>query len=560
MFRSRPLRATSVLCAALLALGPASFAQEPIDAEALKYLREHGLSAEKSQVMETLSWLTDVHGPRLTASPNLERACAWTVEQLKRWGLADARIETWGPFGRGWRLDGYSMRVTGENPWVVHAIPKAWTHSTAGKQKGEVLYLAKMTPEQLQALEGKLGDKIVMLDEPRPANEIFEPRSKRWTPEELLEQVNGRVRVPEDAVRPSRDVQRTFGRGNELMRLLSKERPLAILDRGFKGDYGTIFVQGANALADADAPRDQRPRAYDQGATVLPQFTLAVEHYNRLARLAEKGQKIEIEFEIEATWFDHDGMVPNVLASLPGADPEIGSEMVMIGAHIDSWHSATGTTDNGCGSAVMLEAMRLLAAMCQERGVRPRRTIGIGLWSGEEQGLLGSRAFVEKHVATRGRRGEEGNVEPVRHPLHAKLSAYYNLDNGTGRIRGIYLQQNEACGPIFRDWLRAFGDPEALTVTINNTGGTDHQSFDAVGIPGFQFVQDTVSYSPQTHHSNMDLWDHALADDLRQAATMIAHLAWHTAQRDGLLPRKPERASGAEAERGGRGADGPRRR
>jgi Zn-dependent M28 family amino/carboxypeptidase len=228
-------------------------------------------------------------------------------------------------------------------------------------------------------------------------------------------------------------------------------------------------------------------------------------------------------------------MERNVLAEIPGRDPKLAAQVVMIGAHFDSWHSGTGSTDNGCGSAVMIEAMRLLTRLCEETGAGPRRTIRIGLWSGEEQGLLGSRAYVAAQVAAPG--AERGAPPSELHPLHAKLSGYYNLDNGTGRIRGVYLQGNEAVAAIFRAWLRPFHDLGAATLTLADTGGTDHLAFHGVGVPGFQFIQDPVAYGTRTHHSNMDVWDHAIADDLRQAATIIASFAWHTAQRDEMLPR-----------------------
>jgi Zn-dependent M28 family amino/carboxypeptidase len=238
-------------------------------------------------------------------------------------------------------------------------------------------------------------------------------------------------------------------------------------------------------------------------------------------------------------------MQRNVVAEIPGTDPALKDQVVMLGGHFDSWHTGTGATDNGCGSAVVMEAARLLALMVEETGVHPRRTIRPALWSGEEQGLLGSRAYVEQHFGPRGKPTEE----------HAKLAGYFNLDNGTGRIRGIYLQGNEACEPIFRAWLRPFHDLDAHTITANNTGGTDHQSFDGVGLPGFQFIQDPVSYDTRTHHSNMDVWDHVVADDLKQASTIMAAFVWQCAQRDEMLPRKPLPAAGegGQGRRGGRG-------
>ncbi len=313
-----------------------------------------------------------------------------------------------------------------------------------------------------------------------------------------------------------------------MMEIVNAKRPLAIVDRASKGDYGTVFVQGAAAVAAADTPRDQRPSARQQGAVVIPQFTVAVEHYNRMCRLLQKGLPVRVAIELRTTFFDGDANDRNVLADLLGGDPTIGGEVAMLGAHLDSWQSGTGCTDNGCGSAVVLEAARLIAAWCQKNGRAPRRTVRAALWSGEEQGLLGSRAWVREHL------GEPGKPKTE----HERVAGYFNLDNGTGKVRGVYLQGNDAVAPIFRAWLRPFHVHGASTLTLDDTGGTDHLSFHAVGVPGFQFIQDPVSYGTRTHHSNMDVWDHAVADDLKQASVVMATFVWQTAQRDDKLPRK----------------------
>lgn len=296
-----------------------------------------------------------------------------------------------------------------------------------------------------------------------------------------------------------------------------------------------MFVQGASALA---KPGERgNPRAV--GAEVIPQFTFAVEHYNRICRLLARGLPVRLALELRTTSFENDLNDYNVLAELPGADPVLGKELAMMGAHFDSWQAGTGATDNGCGSAVVIEASRLIAAYVAKSGNKPRRTIRAALWSGEEQGLLGSRAYAEKHLGSPAAPG----------PEHGLVSGYFNLDNGTGKVRGVYLQGNEACAPIFRSWLRPFHAHGASTLTLDDTGGTDHLAFHAVGVPGFQFVQDPVSYDTKTHHSNMDVFDHAVADDLKQAAVVMATFVWHTAQRDAMLPRQP---APAPRERGAR--------
>lgn len=517
---------------ALLLLVPVlvapALAQEPVDADAVKILREHGL--EKSQVMEHLSWMCDVYGPRLTGSPNIRKAQKWAVKTLKEWGLKNANMEEWGEFGRGWQLDGFSLRVVGENPWPVHGYPKAWT-PTQEKTTAEVVSLAGKTREQIEALD--LEGKIVLMQAIRDVSEPFDGPARRFDSENLLDMANQASRGDRGRRGTPRN-RAAFMRQGQLQNIVFSKNPLALMDRGSKGRYGTIFVSRASVARPANASRRGGPSSSDKGVKVIPQFTLAVEHYNRLVRLAEKGIPVKMEIEQKAQYFEDDLREYNVVAEIPGSDPQLKDQVVMLGAHFDSWHSGTGATDNGCGSATMMEAVRLLTKVVEAKGA-PRRTIRIALWSGEEQGLRGSRAYVKKHFAESAGRGQPPSVI---HPAHAKLSGYFNMDNGTGKVRGVYLQGNEAIAPIFRAWLRPFHDLGAATLTLNNTGGTDHLAFDGVGLPGFQFIQDPVAYSTQTHHSNMDNWDHAVEDDLKQASTVIASFVWHTAQREEMLPRK----------------------
>ena len=307
------------------------------------------------------------------------------------------------------------------------------------------------------------------------------------------------------------------------MTFLEKEKPLAVINRYFKGDLGTVFVSGA---------RTGTGRARDHDAFVIPQITISNEHYNQIFRLLHKSIPVEISLNLEVSYHNQDGMEHNIIAEIPGSD--LQDEVVMFGAHFDSWHSGTGATDNAAGSAVMMEAARILLQTFEEMSIQPRRTLRLALWTGEEQGLYGSKGYVNEHFAETDDLGNLINVKPDQE----KISAYYNLDNGTGKIRGIYLQGNGAVQSIFRDWFEPFSTLEAETITLSNTGGTDHLSFDAVGIPGFQFIQDPIAYSSRTHHSNMDHWDHLVEDDLKQAATIIASFVFHTSQRDEKLPRK----------------------
>ncbi len=509
---------------------------EPVDEAAVTFLRQEGL--ERSQVMEHLSTMCDVHGPRLTGSINLRNAQAWAVQAFTGFGLQNARTEEWGPFGRAWRMDRCVVEVVGDNPWPVIAYAKAWSPAMSGIC--EVVAASELDAEALGAMD--LAGKVVFLEGDRTVSEPFDGEARRLDSEDLLalaDQAAPRGRQRAQQARDANDFRMGFQRREAVLRLLAQKRPAAIVDRAGKGDYGTVFVSGASALPGEDG---QRRRASDPGAEVIPQFTMAVEHYNRILRLLRKGVPVKLGIELKVTWTDTDLMERNVLAEIPGGDPERQDQVVMIGAHFDSWHTGTGTTDNGCGSAVVMEAARLLAAWVKQSGAAPRRTIRAALWSGEEQGLLGSRAYARQHFGERGAPTAE----------HGRLAGYFNLDNGTGRVRGVYLQGNAACAPIFRAWLRPFHDLDARTLTLDDTGGTDHLAFDGLGIPGFQFIQDPVNYSTRTHHSNMDVWDHAVADDLRQASVLMAAFAWHTAQRDEMLPRKPLPAAGEGSGRRGR--------
>jgi carboxypeptidase Q len=536
-----------LLLPALLTIQVNAQAPDAPDEAAVAFFLDEGMN--RSQVMDHLSWICDVYGPRVTGSPNLRKAQAWATKAFGTFGLQNAHTEAWGPFGRGWRCDHVSMAVTGDNPWPVLAYPKVWSPGFEGRVSAEVVNVAAMTAEQLEAAD--LKGKIVLIEAPREVSEPFDGTSKRFTAEDLLRKAD-QQRI--EAARPSEraaaaasqnDFRMGFQRRQQMTETVMKKRPLAIVDRSSKGDYGTVFVQGASAIG-KDGERGN-PRAVD--ADVIPQFTIAVEHYNRMCRVLEKGIKVQVEVELRTTFFSDDENDYNVVADLPGKDAELGQQLAMMGAHFDSWQSGTGATDNGCGSAVVMEASRLIAAYVAKSGVQPRRTIRACLWSGEEQGLLGSKGYVSQHLGT--------YEAPL--PEQALVSGYFNLDNGTGKVRGVYLQGNEGVAPIFRSWLRPFHVQGASTLTLDTTGGTDHLSFHGAGVPGFQFVQDPVSYDTRTHHSNMDVWDHAIGEDLKQAAVVMATFVWQTAQRDAMLPRhkvepRQERGArgGAPARTGGR--------
>lgn len=502
-----------------LLVGSGIFAQEEVNEELNEIIMKHGL--EQSQVMDIASWLTDIYGPRLTGSPMLDKATDWAVKTLESWGMENVHTETWGPFGRGWELEYFEIHASSPNYFPILGYPKAWSGPTDGQVSGEVVYLNAASEAELEAFKGQLSGKVVFLDTLRAVEEWFDAPARRHTSEDLLDKANAGPPTP-------RSFRRYRGSGysfrQALWTFLKEENPVAVIDRSYKGDLGTVFVSRASVA---------EVRPWDKEAVVIPQITISVEHYNRIFRMLNRGLKVEISLNLKAKYTNPDEMEHNIIAEIPGTD--LKEEIVMFGAHFDSWHAATGATDNAAGSSVMMEAARILLETIKESGIQPRRTLRLALWTGEEQGLYGSKAYVGQQFAET---DPLGNLQALK-PAQEKVSAYYNLDNGTGKIRGVYLQGNNDVAPIFRAWLAPFKDMGASTLTLSNTGGTDHLAFDAVGIPGFQFIQDPIAYFTRTHHSNMDNWDHLVAEDLQQAATIIASFVIHTAMRDEMLPRKP---------------------
>ncbi len=500
-------------------------AEESVDLEMVNQIKSEGLN--NSKVADILSSLTDVHGPRLTGSPGLRAASEWSRQQLADWGLANPQLEPWGEFGQGWSLEKLYVAMTEPYYSPIIAYPKAWTRGTDGLIKGSPILVEINESADLEKYKGKLKDAIVLIASDREATTHFEADATRRSAEDLAElaQAPEPSSGPSDRERRRRQYRERARLRGEAENMMREEGVRAILEAG-RGEHGTLFVSGG------------RPPRSDETPD-LPTVVLSIESFKQIQRLLENKIPVELELEVASRFYQDDLQAYNVVAEIPGSDPELADELVMLGAHIDSWHAATGATDNAAGVAVALEAVRILRAL----DVRPRRTIRIALWSGEEQGLLGSRAYVERHFAER-------KTMQLK-PDHAKFSGYFNLDNGTGKIRGVYLQENDAVRPIFEAYLAPFADMGATTVTIRNTGGTDHLAFDRVGLPGFQFIQDPIDYSTRTHHSNMDVYDHALVGDLMQASTIMASFVYHTAMRDEKLPRKalpkPEEEPAAEA-------------
>lgn len=516
--------------------------------ETIDKIKDEGM--KNSQVMQTLSYLTDVIGGRLTNSPNMKRANEWTLNRMKEWGLQNARLEAWGPFGRGWSLRDFEAEVVAPQYSPVIAFPKAWSPSTGGAVTGEVVYFDARTDEEMAKYKGKLKGKIVLVSNPREIKAEFGGLGTRRSDEDLAKLAA--APDPNQANRPQQQMspeQRQMFMQNMLqtakrMNFLLEEGAAVLVDTSGKGSGGTLFVSGASVAQ----PIPEKPEDFfsagrlsnaDKAAEsrMIPQMTLATEDYNRLVRLTKLGVTPKMTVNIQTQYHDEDLMGYNTIAEIPGTDPQLKDEIVMVGAHLDSWHASGGATDNAAGSAVAMEAARII----QASGLKPRRTIRVALWSGEEQGLHGSREYVKQQFGEM-KAGREGqSPELVKTANYDKFSAYYNLDNGTGKIRGVYLQGNSGVAPIFRAWLEPFAELGATTVTLANTGGTDHLSFDRIGLPGFQFIQDEIEYSTRTHHSNQDNYDRLQAEDLKQAATIMAAFVYQTAMMDEKLPRKPVR-------------------
>ncbi len=517
-------------------------------------IRDEGMN--RSQVMQHLSYLTDVIGPRLTASPSLLRANEWTRDTMTKWGMKNAHLEQWGPFGRGWVLKGFTAQVTSPHAIPLIAFPKAWSPGTNGVLNADVVYLDAKDDAALDAFKGKLKGKIVMLSDIRELKADFTGLGVRYTDEELSKMAA--APDPASVTRPAtpgpvtpnpdfaaRRAAQMFALKRTLFAV--NEGAAMLLDNSRNGADGTIFVQQASVAQETPTTPDPNfkrltPYMKEAESKMLPQVTVATEHYNRMVRMIQQGEKLKASINLEAQYIDGDGMVNNTIAEIPGTDPKLKDEVVMLGGHMDSWHGGTGATDNAAGVSVAMEAARILIAS----GLKPRRTIRVALWSGEEQGLYGSRAYVKEHFGEmKGAQNMFGPPDPsapkpalMKGADYEKLSAYYNLDNGTGKIRGVYMQGNAAVKPYFEAWLAPFADLGAKTLTISNTGGTDHLAFDAIGLPGFQFIQDEVEYDTLTHHSNQDVYDRIQADDMKQAATIMAAFVYQTAMMDEKMPRK----------------------
>ena len=519
-------------------------ATETIDLAMYQRIRDEGF--QHGKVMEFAEALDDGIGPRLTGSPNMAKANAWTRDTLTAMGLSNAHLEDWGDFGMGWFQVNTWARIVSPDPEPLWLQAAPWSPATKGPVSGEIVYVPLDDAKELDALKGKLAGKIVLLGAMRPTPDITKPLFTRYTDEELKEmqtyEPGSSFSLSNPAFRKRyEDYMQRAALRKQALGMMASEGVAAIItpsrDGGDGGGTGIIFDDnGADLARDAQKP---------ENAVKIPNAVMMIEHYNRLARMAEHHVPVTVEVNIETKFTgDHEHGFDTV-AEIPGSDPELKDQVVMVGGHLDSWIAGTGATDNGAGTVVAMEAMRILKAL----DLHPRRTIRIALWSGEEEGLYGSQGYVRLHFGTfappatpdpagipsfMGRHGALKTTEEWDN-----LDAYYNLDNGTGKVRGVYTQGNFAIAPIFAQWIAPLADLGVTTITNRNTGGTDHLSFDAVGLPGFQFIQDPMDYETRTHHSDMDTFDRLHQGDLEQAAVVEAIFLWNTSQRDAMMPRKP---------------------
>jgi hypothetical protein len=506
MHRLTRLFSTAALALALTAPAAAQIAQEKVDLDVVRRIREEGL--ERSHLPEMIGHLTDVIGPRLTGSSGMKQAHEWTAQRLQGFGLTNVVIEPWGEFGRGWERVSYSGRVLTPYVQALQAIPTAWTGSTKGTVTGPAVVVHGDSLPALAAYAGKLKNAIVLMQPEPDIEEMWEAPAQRTSLDELLGPPPERTGPAPDPAERERMMARF--RAMRQVRdsadaMFRREGVAAILVPSSRA-YGVLRGGGSTSGRDPQQPEP------------LPELVISQEQYAQIHRNVERGIPVQIELNVKNRFLTDDLKAYNTLADLPGTDK--ADEYVMLGGHLDSWHLGTGAMDDAAGSVVMMEALRILTTL----GLTPRRTIRIGLWSAEEQGLLGSRNWVENHPE-----------------LHAKISAYVNVDNGTGKIRGIWDQSNEQAIPIFEQILWPFRDLGVVAVKHGNTGGTDHLAFDAAGIPGFNFIQDPIEYNQNIHHTNLDNFDHLQIDDLKQAAVVVAATVYALAQREDMVPRKGDR-------------------
>ena len=514
--------------------------KETLDYRAYDEIRHEALA--HSHVMEYATALMDGIGPRLTGSPNLKRANQWTRDQLTAMGCSNSHLEDWGEFGMSWEQENTWVRMTSPDKAVFIAQAAPWSPATKGAMSALAAWADIKEEKDFDTYKGKLNGKIVLLGEMREVKPVEKPLFTRYDDAELKKLEQYPIRPQNSQAFLERYLKRMEFR-QKLGQFLANEGVLAVILPSRDGENGG--GSGGTFFDDNGSGFGPRPYQHDQ-MNPLPLAVMAIENYGRAYRLLKANVPVTLELNIDTKFLGEHEHGFDTVAEIPGTDPKLKDEVVMVGGHLDSWAAGTGATDNGAGSVVAMEVMRVLNAL----HVKPRRTIRIALWTGEEQGLLGSHGYVDQHFGHIPRSTEPDQLKlgewmrkasgPVQvKPEQEKLAGYFNVDNGSGKIRGIYLQGNAAAGPIFAQWMAPLKDVGVTTLTLQNTGGTDHLSFDAVGIPGFQFIQDPLDYDSRTHHSNMDTYERLQAEDLTQAAFVETIFVYNAAMRDEMLPRKP---------------------
>ena len=517
-------------------------ATEQLDLNAYGRIREEGLT--HSHVMEFGSALADDIGGRLTGSPNMQKANAWTRDELTRLGLVNAHLEDWGEFGMGWQQINTWVRMTAPDtaPFIAQATP--WSPATSGPVSGEAVSVVLDEEKDFDKYKGKLAGKIVLLGEMRDVPPVDNPLFERYTDKQLEEIAQyPDAGANRDMERRIQQYVKRLAMKDKVPAFLAEEKVAGVVlpsrdGKNSGGSGGTFFDDNGAALGSKPYKKDM--------AVKIPVVVTAIENYGRVYRLLKQHVPVTLEMNVETKFTGDQQHGFDTVAEIPGVDPKLKDQVVMVGGHLDSWASATGATDNGAGSIVAMEVVRILKAI----DAHPRRTIRIALWSGEEQGLFGSKGYVKQHFGSFPLATDPESMKmpeflrkaggPIEtRPEWKTLDAYFNVDNGSGKARGIYLQGNAAEAPIFQQWIAPLKDLGVTTITMRNTGGTDHLSFDAVGLPGFQFIQDPLDYESRTHHSNMDTYERLQPGDLAQLATVEAIFVYNAAMRDEMMPRKP---------------------
>ena len=491
-----------------------------------------------SRVMEHMSWITDVFGPRIPGSPAYNKAAAWAAKRLTELGLVGAIVEPAGELGLGWSYEYVSVHMMAPSYMPIVAYPRPWTGSTNGKITGSPVLAPIASKADMDKYKGKLKGAIVLLKDPRPVHPNFNAPAKRLDDKDLRE--TEETPIPVKPITRDESSGQSGLKWEELQEFFRTEEVGCLVEpsSGSRSDFGTVKVDAYEGNGKDHITPGQSPR-----------IIVAAEQYNRICRILALEVPVTLEIEVRTTIYDKDTQGYNVVAEIPGTDKK--DEIVMVGGHLDSWAGGTGAVDDASGCAVAMEAVRILKAL----GVKPRRTIRVGLWTGEEEGFYGSRGYVVRHFGDTDKQSLakmdfEALDKSWRNPLgdstkllakpeYAKISGYFNYDNGSGRIRGVYLQENFQVRPIFEEWMKPLKDLGVTAIALQNTEGTDHLPFDYVGIPGFQFIQDPLDYFPGLHHTNQDVYDHAVAEDIVQSAVVMAYFVYQTAMREEMLPRKP---------------------